>query len=376
LLASLAARAQHPQLDAAYDAVKQGDLTLAQQEIDAAATNEATMNLAKTWYLKGFIYKELYQQPDGNPTYRDTALEALQKCTQYNNDNPLIKSCTELAGYLYVTYFNQGIDLFNTEQYTEAIAHFSKFMAGQPYEAVGKPYLDALYYSGLANEYTGNNAEAIRLYERALSYRYEEPNLYSQLAYLYEHANDLANSVRVIDEGMERFAQDQNMQITAINVLVGFNKYLAVEPILEAYLAQYPNDTEVLLVAGTVYQKISDMHPGKKNYAYQKCKDIYTKVLAADPNNFNANYNMGIVIFNKAVDIINRQDYDTNLMDLESIMETCSSLFAEALPYVEKANNLQPNNENLLKALAGIYHNLGDMENLGLVEEALLARGQ
>ncbi len=376
LLCSLASWAQTPELDAAYAAVKQGDLAQAKTAIDAAAASESLSQYAKTWYLKGFVYKELFQQPGTQAAYRETAIAALQQCLQIKVDNPVRKSCSELRNYLLITYFNEGIDLFNAEDFAAAINSFARFMEGQRYEAAGKPYLDALYYSGLANELSGHAPEAIRLYERALSYQYTDPALYSQLAYLYEQSNDLANSVRVIDEGMERFGRDQNMQITAINILVGFNKYLAAEPIIEAYLAQHPNDVEVLLVAGTVYQKISDLHPGKKSYAYQKVKDIYTKVLAAQPNNFNANYNMGIVIFNKAVDLINLQDYDTNLMDLETIMETCSGLFAEALPYVEKANNLQPNNENLLKALAGIYHNLGDMENLVLVEEQLLARGE
>jgi tetratricopeptide (TPR) repeat protein len=86
-------------------------------------------------------------------------------------------------------------------------------------------------------------------------------------------------------------------------------------------------------------------------------------VLAQDPDNPVANYNMAITLYNKAVDLIEpTQNYDLDIMAFHAKLETITRLFQEALPYAEKASRLAPTNRNALKALQGIYYFLNEKE--------------
>ena len=80
------------------------------------------------------------------------------------------------------------------------------------------------------------------------------------------------------------------------------------------------------------------------------------------PDSFAANYNLGITLYNRAVDLVKEQDYDLDIVRLYEILEKVSGLFREAKPYVEKAYRLAPGNLNAMRALEGIYYNLNEKE--------------
>ena len=51
-------------------------------------------------------------------------------------------------------------------------------------------------------------------------------------------------------------------------------------------------------------------------------KSAYNIVLKLDPENLSGNYNVGILYYNKAVNIINNQTYDITLATLNDIQDT------------------------------------------------------
>jgi len=94
-------------------------------------------------------------------------------------------------------------------------------------------------------------------------------------------------------------------------------------------------------------------------------------VLEIDPENLNGNYNVGILYYNKAVNIINGTDYDIDLVALSDIQDTSITLFKQSLPFMETALALEPENENTLIGLSGIYFALNEHEKSDAIKDRL-----
>lgn len=359
-------------LDDAYASLKSSDFTQARKLIEQAREDQSLAAEPRTWFLSGFIYKGMYEQAaDIYPESREVAIASFASCVGMSDDNPFREDCMNMHDFMLTTYFNDGVNAFNQQDFETANDFFSTYIDKQIPQKGGETYGNALFYGGLSAEYTGHNEQAINRYEQALSFNLQEPSLYAQLAYLYEGARDQANAVRVLDAGADRFPEDPDLMIARVNIFLSFEKYLAAEPVVEEYLQLFPDDKEVLLVAGTVYQHNMVQSPGSKEIYIEKSRKVYSQVLTGDPENYLANYNLGILLFNQAVDLIKLQEYDITLMSLDEVMSKSNALFQEALPYVEKANMMKPNNKNALFALAGIYYSMNDTDRLGEIERKL-----
>ncbi|MCB0381302.1 MAG: hypothetical protein KDD24_08595, partial [Flavobacteriales bacterium] len=94
----------------------------------------------------------------------------------------------------------------------------------------------------------------------------------------------------------------------------------------------------------------------------KEVKTIYKDILSLDQNNGSANYNLGIMYYNEAVEIINKMDYDMDLERLNELQDVCINLFMKSLPYMLKSYELGYNINETLKGLENIYHGLNDTE--------------
>ena len=130
-------------------------------------------------------------------------------------------------------------------------------------------------------------------------------------------------------------------------------------------------DIEVNLALGSVYLRLADRNPAQRAEFIEKEKAAFNKVLEIDPNNITANYNMALLFYNQAVKIINNMGYDEDIIRLINITDTCGLLFKEALPFMEKADQLNPNRLETLTGLSGIYFSLNEEEKKKAVEERL-----
>ena len=91
-------------------------------------------------------------------------------------------------------------------------------------------------------------------------------------------------------------------------------------------------------------------------------KKLYEEVLELDENNISANYNLGILYYNKGADIVNNMDYSLDLAELNRIQEELYIIFKKSLPYMKRAYDLNPKKEETLIGLQGIYLSMNDKE--------------
>ena len=358
-------------VEKAYEHLKRNELEKSLEAIDLASKHSSTAADARTWYLKGFVLKELYTtHPDAKTDYRKQALQAIAKCRELDKKQKFKEDCESIILFIHTSYLNDAIQKLNEGDFAAAITILKPFTADHS----STLRAEALYYSGYASLMQRQAAQADRYFQQALLAGYQDPMIYDHLTNSYLQY-DPEKALTTLRQGRSLFPENIELQVSEVNVLLALQKYWEAENTVEAYLKKHPDDVEVMLVAGTIYEKIFQQTPDKKEEYLLKRKNIYLQVLAQDTNNVLANYNMGITLYNQAVVLINQQTdiYNVDLLAFDSIIEQCASLFREALPYINKAHEYMPDNVNTLKALEGIYYNLNDREKFIQVREKINA---
>ncbi len=358
-------------IDRAYTLLKEGQLQESQQAIDIAANHPSTSEDARMWYLKSFIYKELAAlNTDKSLTnnYHEISLQAAFKCLESDQSSQYEGDCQAIIKYNYTAYLNQAISFLNEKDYQAVILSLKNVLKEEnQYSAVFLP--DALFYHAYALLQEGKHKEAHDSFFKALQYGYQDPLIYEVEA-LYRLNNAQNDSAEwYLSKGRQRFPEDANLQIAELNYLMKTEKYERAREAVEYYLEQHPNHIESLLMSGTIYEKLQ-VSTDKEEHYFNLQVSVYESILKINPDHLQANYNLGIAFYNRAVKLINSaaQNYDLDIIAFNQLLEQCSALFLKALPYVEKVSKLDSTHVNALKALEGIYYNINDYERYNFVK--------
>ncbi len=368
VILSLPALSQVSMVEKAYNHLKANELEKSLEAIERAASHETTRKDPKTWYLKAYVLKELFRAHLDSPTYREQALQALSQCKQLDNKQTFTEDCDAIASFIYISYMNDAIQYLNAAKYTEAIALLQTLAK----DSTDTYYTEALYYNAYAHLMSGKAAQAYPMFEKALQMGYQDPLAYEQVAKFYMEQGNTARADAILQQGNSAFPSNEQLQIAMLNYHMATRQYHKAETLVENYLSTHTADVEVMLVAGTIYEKLFQQDTARAEKYFLKRKSTYLNILKIAPDNAVANYNLGITLYNQAVSIINTTDvYSMDIVAFDHVLGSCTALFKEALPYLQKAYKLAPDNLNTLKALEGIYYNLNDQEQIVWVKDKI-----
>ena len=115
---------------------------------------------------------------------------------------------------------------------------------------------------------------------------------------------------------------------------------------------------------GTIYDNISNdttKTAAEQNEAFNNASEAYTKAMQLNPNYFEAAYNLGAMYVNKAAminDVANKLPFDQS-EKFDQMKKEADSYLVKAVPYLEKAAELDPKDINTLYSLKQIYARTG-----------------
>ena len=155
------------------------------------------------------------------------------------------------------------------------------------------------------------------------------------------------------------------------NARKSFEIFLEKIVIADPTIDLKPRIIDVYLALGGMYTNLYEINKSTNSAYWKLAKHYFEMVLELDPQNLNGNYNVGILYYNKAVSIINGIGYDVDLVALKDIQDTSVTLFKQSLPFMETALALEPENENTLIGLSGIYFALNEHEKSDAIKDRI-----
>ena len=335
---------------------------------------EKSIPWPKTWEVRGEIYQAIFQTQDANfkslsedPLTEafDSYKKALELDEKGNASNGVKVKLTLLTNDLT----NQAVEAFNDEDYKKAQKSFEQILEIQNLPVLKEDNPEAvdtviIFNAGLAAYNAQNYNDAVKFYGEAAKYGYNGARTYSLISDSYMQMQDTTNALKSIQEGFEKYPTDNGILTSMIDLYLKMDKTEDAMKYLQMAIEQDPNNVTYYFAQGTLYERFGEE---------DKAIESYNKALEIDPNFFNALYNLGALYYNKGVkqiEVANAVPANDNAK-YEEEMNKVDPFFKKAVPYMEKCNELQPDDQMTLESLKNLYYRLKDMDKYNAILEKL-----
>ncbi len=357
---SLALFAQNKNVTSAEENLKSGILDKAKTAIDEAITNDKTKDKDKTWYIKGQVYAAIAQSDKYKslaPDAKDQAFEAFKKCLQINPKYPafLLSQFKGLSD-LYASYWGDGAKAFNVKDYNKAYTDFKNVVAvndllyGLNMGMGVKMDTAALLNIGNAAYNAGHKDTAAVYYQKLADIKYkDQPFVYSALDNYYRSKNDEADFLKTLAIAKELFPNDQSFTNEEIDYYRATGKMDELVKKLEDAIAKDPNSYDMNFNLGVAYDNLANPKdaagneaPSPANYEdlFNKASVSYKKAITLKPDDYGANFNLGLLYYNRAARIGKKMSaLGTSKADhaaSDTLSKQQDIYLDDALPYLQK----------------------------------------
>lgn len=157
-------------------------------------------------------------------------------------------------------------------------------------------------------------------------------------------------ALEIIAAGRKEFPNNYQLLISEANVNYKKGNNTKFKELLEEAVQLDPENTSLYLNIGVMYKNEDNIEEAIKNFE---------KVIELDPTNSNAYNNIGATILDKTKPI--QEEMNKSLSDFDKydkLLNQQKGVYKEALPYYEKAFELDNSNVSVVQILVGIYENL------------------
>ena len=159
------------------------------------------------------------------------------------------------------------------------------------------------------------------------------------------------------------YHNDINKTLDTVNYqqsLYNAEKHKAIKKIIDPAFNEQKYNYEVYSTVGSMFEKGFEQSMSKT--LLDLAKTYLMKAYDINSNTDFINKNIGVLYYNQAVDIIKKMDYDVPLDKLPMYQDQSVAMGKQALPYLIKANEINPTDKAVVEGLAGIYYLLNDSE--------------
>ncbi|MBV5315732.1 MAG: tetratricopeptide repeat protein [Prolixibacteraceae bacterium] len=341
-------------LDKAVEAIE--------ETIDASnPKTESSITWPRTWEVRGEIYQAVFQSKDENFKKLNAdpltvAFDSYLKALQLDDKDRFGKSVKIKLTLLIGDLTNQAIAAFNEENYEKALKSFEQIMAIEQtpvYKADEPNAVDTviMFNAGLAAYNAQNYDKAIEYYKQAAKYKYNGAKTYSLISSSYMQKKDTVGALQVLQDGLKEYGENGPLLVEVINIYLNANKVDDAMKYLEIAISKDPKNSSYYFAQGTLYDKLLKT---------DEATNSYLKAIEYKEDYFDAYYNLGALYYNKGVkqvDVANaipsnqpeKYEEEKNKADIE---------FKKAIPYMEKAHEINPTDKFTMESLKTLYYRL------------------
>ena len=301
----------------------------------------------------------------------DAYLKALELAEKKGDRKKAIEGLQKAESILN----NVGIGLYNKEKYNDAYFNFAaEIKAAKKLREIGEEsrldegtlFSEKLFFAGITGFYGEEYQNSQDLLKEAEANGYSDNAMYQLLYESYAKLGKAEDGLSYLQKGRELFPDDAGLLFSEINYYLSKGELDAMIEKLKIALEKEPTNVSVMLTLGQVYDQLhvkaneaGDKEKGDENFS--SALDYYIMAAETDTENFDINYSLGALYYNKAASFtpaLNAAAEDFTVEGnkrYDKIQAEMAGYFDKALPYFLKADELNDKDRNTLIALKEIY---------------------
>ncbi|MDR2083947.1 MAG: tetratricopeptide repeat protein [Bacteroidales bacterium] len=266
----------------------------------------------------------------------DVAFDAFQKAIEYNNDEESVTNAKINLSVISQRYFNQAVNQYQNKNYMDASSNFEKSFL------MKKNFFNQ--FDSVSYEYANN---AIKMY------------MQESLA-----NNDTATYMATCAMGAQKFPDDVFYVISEANIWLAKNEPEKVIQSLEKAMTMVTDNATIFYAIGVNYGALHNV---------DKSVEAYKKAIEIDPKFFDAYYNLAAIYVNTGNEFLkeaNNLPISEN-EKYEELKKKSEDYYQLAIPYLEKAHELDKTDINVLNTLREIYVKIQRLDDAKKIKELI-----
>jgi tetratricopeptide (TPR) repeat protein len=213
------------------------------------------------------------------------------------------------------------------------------------------------FYQGIALWQGENPKDAVGAFEKARKLGYLKKEVFDYALNCAAQSNNEAAIVKIAEEALPLYGKQDGQYVRIlINGYLNNQNYVEANKIVDQAILDDPQSAELVNLKGNLVENQKSI---------EEAFPYFKKAVDLDPTSSKAQFDLGRYYFNKAVKI---RDEKTDLTG-DALAKLVNPLYEQALPYLEKAYELDKGNIDAKNALRSIYYQLNDEEKLNAIEQ-------
>jgi tetratricopeptide (TPR) repeat protein len=352
---SLVAMSQKGKVTSALSYTDQGMLDKAKDAIDQALQNESTMKWPNTYFAKGKLCQAVFESE--NPVFKtlfrdplEDAFASYEKAIELDPKGTVKKKIITNLIYnsLATNLFNQGSARFENKDFEGALKSFEnqiKITEGDKY--VGIVDTGMYYNAGLAAANAKKHNEAIKYFEKCTEMKYLGVRPYFEIQSCYLELGDTLKAESTLKNLTTQFPGNKDVNLQLIDLYIKSNKTEDALKYIKMAKDEDPNNFSLYLVSGIIF-----LNQNK----YDEAITDLTRSIEIKTDYFDTQYALGIAYINKAAEMNTKANDIIDIKKYNEAVDQLNAVYAKALPFMEKANELKPDDIETMSRLQELYY--------------------
>lgn len=209
-------------------------------------------------------------------------------------------------------------------------------------------YASVVYYAAVSAYNLQKNELALKYFQEYLNTGTEaqEKDCYVYMNMIYQSQKKYADQERILLKANEKYPVSLDFLYNLVNVYIATNDMEKLLGAIDRILAVDPNNNKVLPIKARILER-----QGKNIEAL----DIYKRLYALYPNNFELMTGVARANFNCATEIVNNGATIANDTEYALIRQRASGYLLDAKDLFLKILEKEPSSKMYMQGLAGVY---------------------
>lgn len=390
LAIAMGAFAQKKNVTGAENKIYENDFAGAKSMIESAIKNPETANQTKTYWVAAEVYEKIYIDEDTKRQLQKEysqdlidevlikAVDAYKKTSELDNlpnEKGQVKpKYTKLIPGKMENYknylINAGLANYNEKDYESAVNLWSKYIEMADYPVLSKLNLKADTLYNEIKYYTINAAHNVSS-KKDIKIQYMEDlkndpkygqAMHEWLYSLYKEEGNEEKMIAVLKEGIDKYPSNSFFIGTMINYYVKNKKESEALAYADEAIKKDPKNPQYYLVKLRVFLEKED---------YDKAIEVAKQAIAVKENDFDANYCCGLCYLKKGESAALAANKIKDNKKYQAATNMAKEQFKLAIPYLEKARSINPQDSPNLNLLKTCYYRINDGAHYKEIEAEL-----